>query len=186
MKSTARCLASALVSLAALHTAPGLPLDTQRDEPANEALFPMTRAIEGASPLTALLQPRFEASALREPSISPPTFTQPRDAANGASLLEVNPGAAAPSNSPEATTAPREYYFPSPTLEALLLPPDSGLWNAPHCTGGERKGLDSSPMGLGDLPIPNTIPEPRSASLLAIGLAGLGLRACWDVRRRGR
>ncbi|MBL7645932.1 MAG: hypothetical protein JNK74_07040 [Candidatus Hydrogenedentes bacterium] len=184
MKLIPRCLASALVSLAALHTAQALPLDTQREEPASEALFPTPPTHEGNSPLTAVLQPRIEAPALGETHLSPPAFVPPRDTPTGASLLMVSSGETPPARSPLTIPAPRGYYVPSPALEAVLPPPDMDLGYVALGTADEEKGLDSRRMGPGDLPMPITIPEPRSASLLAIGLAGLGLRACWGARQR--
>ncbi len=186
MKSIARHLASAMVSLASLHPASGLPLDPRQVEPAPAPPFPITHRIAGETPLTALLQPLFEAPAILGTGMSPSSVVPHRDIQIRSSFLEFKTTGDSLSATGRAHREVTESFALPPSLAEFSLPPDVDLRALPHNAHLDDSALNSYRAVLGSTRMPITIPEPQSASLLAIGLAGLGLRACWGARRRMR
>lgn len=163
-----RHLACGVLYLCTLHTAWGLSLDPEwKDAGADPRPIPHTHTTNVSTPLSALLLPRVEVRPfpLHDPPFEPD------------SLLR----------SPQPTVrAFREEGRAFPGVREFYLQPDIDLRDVYSGYYMDERPQKTSQTELSGIPSPRTIPEPESASLLAIGLAGLGLRACWDVRRRGR
>ncbi len=163
-----RHLACGVLSLCTLHTAWGLSLDPEwSDGGADPRPVPHTHTTDVSTPLSALLLPRVEVSPipLHDPPFEPDSL-----------LRTSQPTARAFREERSAFHGVREFY----------LQPDFDVREVHRDDYMDERPPKASPTELSEIPSPRTIPEPESASLLAIGLAGLGLRACWDVRRRGR
>ncbi len=183
MKSIPRHLATAMVYLASLHSASGLPLDFQQDEPAPTPPFPMIRNVDGDKPLTALLQPQLDVPCTGSTGLPTLSRMPPGDAWIGSSFLERTSMGSRPVETGQTDGKIGGRFTLSPSLADFSLPPDIELRALPQNAHFNDNALNSYRAGLDHAPTPITIPEPRSASLLAIGLAGLGLRACWGAWR---
>jgi len=176
MTPITRYLACGVLTLCTLHAAWGLPLDPEWND-AGAAPFPAPSISARATPLSALLQPRFEVAPLPVTRMATPRESS-RFETQTAWPFAMEPGRSV-GGFIGAHTA-------SPTLQEFYLPPDIDLWRLSRPRHLDDSALKSYQDGLGNAPMPITIPEPQSASLLAIGLVGLGLRACWGARRRLR
>ena len=174
MTPITRYLACGVLSLCTLHAVWGLPLDPEWND-AGTAPFPAPSISARATPLSALLQPQFEVAPLLVTGMATP-LESGRFETQSALPLAMEPGRSVGGFIGRNAV--------SPTLQEFYLPPDIDLWRLSRPRHLDENALKSYQDGLGNTPMPITIPEPQSASLLAIGLAGLGLRACWVARRK--